>query len=202
MSDKIAVVAFGGNAIIQSGEEGHQDEQLKHADEACDLMVEFINRGYELIVVHGNGPQVGNILIQMEEAAMKVPTSTLDVCVAMTQGSMGFMLENALCNGLKRRGIEKDVVVICSQVIVDRKDPRMKNPTKPVGPFFTHYRAKQLMDDTTSLGWMNEEVGKLENMIEEKAGPLATDGGFLAEDIYGNIPDLGWGNLTKTFLGT
>ncbi len=62
--------------------------------------------------------------------------------------------------------------------------------------------AKQLMNDTTSLGWMNEEVGRLENMIEEKAGPMATDGGFLADDIYGNIPDLGWRNLTKSFLGT
>lgn len=143
---KIVVVAFGGNAIIQSGEDGHQEDQFEHADEACDLMVKFIELGYELLVVHGNGPQVGNILIQMEEAALKVPPSTLDVCVSMTQGSMGYILENALVNGLQRRGIEKDVVVICSQVVVDRNDPLMKNPTKPIGPFFTHYRAKQLMD--------------------------------------------------------
>jgi carbamate kinase len=155
---KTAVVAFGGNAIIQSGEEGHQEEQLRHADEACDLMVEFIRRGYDLLVVHGNGPQVGNILIQMEEAALKVPPLTLDVCVAMTQGSMGYMLENALVNGLEKRGINKDVVVICSQVIVNRNDPLMKNPTKPIGPFFTHYRAKQLM---TEHDWrMIEDSGR------------------------------------------
>ena len=158
MNKKIAVVAFGGNAIMRSGEEGHQEERLRHADEACDLMVEFIERGYELMVVHGNGPQVGNILIQMEEAANRVPPSSLDVGVAMTQGSMGYMLENALLNGLQKRGIEKDVVVIISQVVVDRDDPLMKRPTKPIGPFYTYYRAKQLID---SNGWrMIEDSGR------------------------------------------
>lgn len=147
MSDKkIAVVAFGGNAIIKEDEEGYQEEQLSNAEEACDLMANFIERGYDLLVVHGNGPQVGNILIQMEEASLKVPPSTLDVCVALTQGSMGYLLENGLVNGLRRRGIERDVVVICSQVIVDRNDPLMEEPTKPIGPFFTYYRARQLID--------------------------------------------------------
>ena len=158
MDKKIAVVAFGGNAVIRSGEEGHQDEQLRHAAEACDLMVEFTERGYELVVVHGNGPQVGNILIQMEEAANRVPPSTLDVCVAMTQGSMGYMLENSLLNGLRKRGIEKDVVVITSQVMVDRDDPLMERPTKPIGPFYTYYRAKHLID---ADGWrMIEDSGR------------------------------------------
>jgi len=151
---KIAVVAFGGNAMTRSGEDGHQEEQFLHAAEACELMINFIKRGYELIVVHGNGPQVGNLMIQMEEAALKVPPFTLDVCVSMTQGSMGYMLENSLVNSLERHGIEKDVVTISSQVLVDRNDPMMKRPTKPIGPFFTHYRAKQLMEEHD---WRMEE---------------------------------------------
>ena len=147
MSKKIAVVAFGGNAILMSEEEGYQEEQFRHSAEATDLMVRFLELGYELIVVHGNGPQVGNVMIQMEEAVTKVPPFTLDVCVAMTQGSMGYMLENGITNGLKKRGIEKDVVTISSQVIVDHNDPHMKRPTKPIGPFYRYFRAKQLMDN-------------------------------------------------------
>jgi carbamate kinase len=158
MDKKIAVVAFGGNAILQSSEEGHQEEQFRHAAEACELIVQFIELGYELIVVHGNGPQVGNILIQMEEAVNKVPPFSLDVCVAMTQGSMGYMLENGIANGLRKHGIDKDVVTISSQVIVDRNDPKMKRPTKPIGPFYTYFRAKQLME---SAGWkMIEDSGR------------------------------------------
>lgn len=144
---KIAVVAFGGNAMTRSDEPGYQEEQFLHAAEACELMIKFIKRGYELLVVHGNGPQVGNLLIQMEEAALKVPSFTLDVCVAMTQGSMGYMLENSLVNALQRHGIEKDVVTISSQVLVDRDDPKMKQPTKPIGPFFSHFRARQLIEE-------------------------------------------------------
>jgi carbamate kinase len=155
---KIAVIAFGGNAILQSGEYGHQEEQFLHAAEACDLLVKFLDLGYELIVVHGNGPQVGNILIQMEEAVNKVPPFTIDVSVAMTQGSMGYMLENGITNGLLKHGIKKEVVTIASQVLVDRNDKAMKRPTKPIGPFYTYFRAKELMEQDD---WkMIEDSGK------------------------------------------
>jgi carbamate kinase len=94
----------------------------------------------------------------MEEAVNKVPPFTLDVCVAMTQGSMGYMLENGITNGLRKLGVEKDVVTISSQVVVDHNDPHMKRPTKPIGPFYTYYRAKQLMD---TAGWkMIEDSGR------------------------------------------
>lgn len=158
MTTKTAVIAFGGNAILRSEEEGHEEEQFRHATEACDLIAKFVELGYEILLVHGNGPQVGNILIQMEEAVNKVPPFSLDTCVAMTQGSMGYMLENGLVNGLCKLGIEKDVVVICSQVIVDRDDPLLKRATKPIGPYYTYYRARQLME---SAGWkMIEDSGR------------------------------------------
>jgi carbamate kinase len=170
MEKKIAVVAFGGNAILKSDEEGHQHEQFRNAAEACDLIAEFIQRGFEIIAVHGNGPQVGNILIQMEEAINKVPAFSLDVCVAMTQGSMGYMLENGITNGLKRLNIDKDVVTISSQVIVDKDDPKMKRPTKPIGPFYTYFRAKELMDEK---GWtMNEDSGRGWRKVVASPKPL------------------------------
>ncbi len=158
MRSPLAVVAFGGNAILKREERGTQEEQLRHTDEACDLMAQFVQRGYELILVHGNGPQVGNILIQMEEASIKVPPFSLDVCVAITEGSMGYMLEKSLRNNLRRRGINKEVACVITQVMVDPRDPAFENPTKPIGPFLTAFRASQLRKEKR---WpMVEDAGR------------------------------------------
>lgn len=86
MKRKIALVAFGGNAILPENQRGLQEEQMRNAQKAARLMINIVRKGYELIVVHGNGPQVGNLLIQMEEAITKIPPFTLDVCDAMTEG--------------------------------------------------------------------------------------------------------------------
>jgi len=144
MRSPLAVIAFGGNAILKAGERGTQEEQIRHTDEACDLMSQIVQRGYELILVHGNGPQVGNILIQMEEASIKVPPFSLDVCVAISEGSMGYMLERSLRNNLRKRGMNKEVACVITQVMVDPRDPAFENPTKPIGPFLTAFRAQQL----------------------------------------------------------
>ena len=117
---------------------------MKNAEKAAQLMVHIVRKGYELIIVHGNGPQVGNLLIQMEEAVTKIPPYSLDVCDAMTEGSMGYLLERAITNELRRLSIDKDVVTLVTQVLVDSNDPAFENPTKPVGPFYTKYRAQQL----------------------------------------------------------
>ena len=98
------------------------------------------------MMVHGNGPQVGQNLIRVEEAVTKVPPLPLDVCVAETQGSMGYILEKALSNELQRRGVERDLMSVLTQVEVDAEDPAFRNPTKPIGPFYTAYRAKHLME--------------------------------------------------------
>jgi carbamate kinase len=144
MRPKIALVAFGGNAMLPENQRGLQSEQMRNAARAAELMVQIVQKGYELIIVHGNGPQVGNLLIQMEEAANRIPPYSLDVCDAMTEGSMGFMLERALVNELRRRSIDKEVASLVSQVVVDQDDPAFAKPTKPVGPFYQKFRAQEL----------------------------------------------------------
>lgn len=144
MKPKVALIAFGGNALLPDNQRGLQGEQMRNAQKAAELMVPIVRKGYELIVVHGNGPQVGNLLIQMEEAVTKIPPYTLDVCDAMTEGSMGFMLERAITNELRRHSIDKEVVTLITQVLVDRNDPAFERPTKPVGPFYTKFRAREL----------------------------------------------------------
>ncbi len=144
MAQKIALIAFGGNALLPENERGLQHEQMRNANRAAKLMVHIVKKGYELIIVHGNGPQVGNILIQMEEAITKVPPFSLEVCDAMTEGSMGYMLEKAIINELRKNSIDKEVATILTQVVVDRNDPAFENPTKPVGPFYSKYRAQIL----------------------------------------------------------
>jgi len=144
MKNPVAVIAFGGNAILKETERGTQEEQIRHCDEAADLMAQIVLRGYDLVIVHGNGPQVGNILIQMEEAVNKVPPFSLDVCVAISEGSMGYMLERSMRNQFRKRSLKKDVATLITQVMVDPRDPAFENPSKPIGPFFTAYRAAAL----------------------------------------------------------
>jgi carbamate kinase len=158
MRPKIALVAFGGNAMLREDQKGLQSEQMRNAQKAAALMVHIVRRGYELIIVHGNGPQVGNLLIQMEEAANKIPPYSLDVCDAMTEGSMGFLLEKAIVNELRRRSIDKEVASLVTQVVVDREDPAFAKPTKPVGPFYSKFRGEQLAREKS---WtMVEDAGR------------------------------------------
>ncbi len=144
MKSKVALVAFGGNALLPENQRGLQEEQIKNARKAAKLMVHVVRKGYELIIVHGNGPQVGNLLLQMEEAVNKIPPYSLDVCDAMTEGSMGFMLEQAITNELRRWSLDKEVATLVTQVVVDKDDPAFAHPTKPVGPFYQKYRAQML----------------------------------------------------------
>ena len=155
---KLAVVAFGGNALLRPEDRGTQEEQIARAKQAARWLAEIVRHGYKLIVVHGNGPQVGNILVQAEEASTKIPPQSLDVCVAQTEGSMGFLLQQAIRNRLDSIGSAGDVATILTEVEVDPADPAFKRPTKPIGPYFTRYRAEALERD---LGWtMREESGR------------------------------------------
>jgi carbamate kinase len=158
MKPKVALVAFGGNALLAENQRGLQEEQIKNAQRAAQLMVHIVRKGYELIIVHGNGPQVGNLLLQMEEAVNKIPPYTLDVCDAMTEGSMGFMLERAITNELRRRSLDKEVATVISQVVVDKDDPAFAHPTKPVGPFYPKFRAQALAREKKWV--MVEDAGR------------------------------------------
>jgi carbamate kinase len=155
---KLAVVAFGGNALLRPEDRGTQEEQVARAKQAARWLAEIVRHDYRLIVVHGNGPQVGNILVQAEEASTKIPPQTLDVCVAQTEGSIGFLLQQAIRNRLESIGVGGEVVTVLTEVEVDANDPAFKRPTKPIGPFFTRYRAEALERD---LGWtMREDAGR------------------------------------------
>jgi len=155
---KLAIVAFGGNAMLRPEDRGTQEEQIARAKQAARWLAEIVRHGYHLIVVHGNGPQVGNILIQAEEASTKIPPQSLDVAVSQTEGSMGFMLQQAIRNRLESIGLAGDVVTVLTEVEVDANDLAFKRPTKPIGPFFTRYRAEALERD---LGWtMREDAGR------------------------------------------
>lgn len=145
MERKIALIAFGGNAILPKDQRGLQSEQMKNAQKAAHLMIHVVKKGYDLIIVHGNGPQVGNLLLQMEESINKIPPFSLEVCDAMTEGSMGFMLEKAIINELRKNSLDKEVATLITQVVVDREDPAFENPIKPVGPFYSKYRAQMLI---------------------------------------------------------
>ena len=170
----LAVVAFGGNALLRPEDSGTTAEQLERAREAVRNLLPILGKGYELIVVHGNGPQVGNILIQAEEAADKVAPQSLDFCVAQTEGSMGFLLELAFDNELPRAGFRKQVVTILTQVEVDAADPAFLKPSKPIGPFFSAERAEVLR---RTAGWtMIEDAGRGWRKVVASPKPRAVRG--------------------------
>jgi carbamate kinase len=143
----VAVIAFGGNALLRPTDHGTQEEQFTLAWKATRWLYEILHRGYELAIVHGNGPQVGNIMIQVEEAITKIPPQSMEVAVAQTQGSIGFMLANQLRNRFNEEQLDKDIAAVLTEVVVDRDDPAFENPAKPVGPYFTAYRANLLMQE-------------------------------------------------------
>jgi len=135
--EKTIVVALGGNSLIKHGQEGTVYEQFANAREALNEVVELIRQGNRVVLTHGNGPQVGNIIIRTEMALGKAYDVPLGVAVAESEGEMGYMLQQTLQNKLQAAGIEKNAVAIITQVICDRDDPQLKNPTKPIGPFYS-----------------------------------------------------------------
>jgi carbamate kinase len=170
----LAVVAFGGNALLRPEDSGTTAEQLERAREAVRKLLPVLGRGYELVVVHGNGPQVGNLLIQAEAAADTVPRQSLDFCVAETAGSIGFLLELAFANELSRAGFRKEVITLVTQVQVDAADPAFLKPTKPVGPFFPKEKAALLVEE---LGWtMVEDAGRGWRKVVASPKPVAIRG--------------------------
>jgi carbamate kinase len=154
MRKKRSVIALGGNAIKQSHEEGTTEEQFRNVDITAEQIAAVAAEGYELVITHGNGPQAGALLIQQEETK-DVPGQTLATCGAMTQGQIGWMLQNRLDFHLKKRGIDLPVVTIVTQVLVSGDDPDFKDPTKPVGPFYTKEEAEALKK---TKGYVVKEV--------------------------------------------
>jgi len=151
---RTVVVALGGNAISQQFEEGNIHQQFANTRRSLIGVIGLIERGYRVLITHGNGPQVGNALIRVEESRHLVPPLPLGVIVADTEGGMGYMIEQCLQNKMHDRGIKKQVATIVTQVLVDPDDPSIKEPTKFIGPFFKKEEVEELQK---KRGWVLKE---------------------------------------------
>ena len=154
---KTAVVALGGNAISNPDEEDTIANQFAHTRQSLKSVIELVKEGYNLALTHGNGPQVGNALMRVELTYPQTPMVPLGVLVADTQGSIGYMIEQSLQNALLLEGIKREVVTFVTQVLVDRRDPSLKNPTKFIGQFFPREEA---IEQAEKFGWEVKEAGK------------------------------------------
>jgi carbamate kinase len=154
MRIKTVVVALGGNAITREFEEGNITQQFENTRRSLRSVTELIQRGYRVVITHGNGPQVGNALVRVEETRHLVPPLPLGVIVADLEGGMGYMIEQCLQNKLNQRGLSKSVVTILTQMLVDKDDPSILNPTKFVGPF---YQKEQIKELEKKRGWIIKE---------------------------------------------
>jgi carbamate kinase len=144
MEGNLLVVALGGNAIKQAKEKGTTEEQFRNVDLTARQIAKIAREGYRLVITHGNGPQAGALLIQQEEGEPAIPAQSLAACGAMTQGQIGWMIQNRLAFWLRQEGIHTPVCTVVTQVVVSDQDPDFQDPSKPVGPFYTREEAQRL----------------------------------------------------------
>lgn len=170
MIEKLAIVAIGGNSLIIDPKNPGIDNQWDAVRETCREVATMVADGWHVVVTHGNGPQAGYILRRGELAAHEVHTVPLDVIVADTQGSIGYMLQQALDNSLRRLGLNRTVATVVTQVRVDADDPAFRNPTKPIGSFMTEEEARQ----HAAEGWtVIEDAGRGWRRVVASPTPLA-----------------------------
>lgn len=198
---KLAVVAFGGNALLQSNQKGTIDEQEMNAYETSEKLLVLINeKNYNLVLTHGNGPQVGNLLLN-NTAGNKLyglPEMPLDICVAYSQGFIGYVLEQQLRNVLMANDLDRDIITIITQVLVNKDDPAFKNPTKPVGPYYNREEADRLKAETGSVfaedprgrGWRKVVASPRPLVINNKKSieKIAREGTIVVAVGGGGIP--------------
>jgi carbamate kinase len=156
--EKTVVIALGGNALAQPGEEGTIGQQFRHTRESLGAVVELAREGWRIAIVHGNGPQVGNELIRNEQSRHLIPPLPLGVLVAATEGWIGYMIQQSLQNALRRAGVQRQVVTLVTQVRCDPDDPELQRPTKPIG---------RTMDEATARALASELGG---DVAETKGG--------------------------------
>ncbi|SHH38131.1 carbamate kinase [Thermosipho atlanticus] len=166
---KLAVVAIGGNAVNRPGEKATAENMFKNLSETAKFISKMLDE-YDIAITHGNGPQVGNLLVQQEIAKEKIPPFPIDVNDAQTQGSLGYMIAQTLHNELKEKGKNMQIASIITQIVVDKNDPAFQNPTKPVGPFYTEEEAKKLANEK---GWIiKEDAGRGWRRVVPSPKPL------------------------------
>lgn len=190
---KKLVIALGGNALQEAGKPATAQAQLEVVEKTSEYIADIVERGYEVIVAHGNGPQVGRIVIQNEAASASTPAMPFDVCGAMSQGMIGYHIQQGLSKVLRHRGINKNVVTVVTQVVVDKDDPKFKVPSKPIGPFYTEEEAKAIaaekgytMKEDAGRGWRRVVASPLPvEIVELDAVKTLNDAGFVVVTVGG-----------------
>ena len=190
---KKLVIALGGNALPEAGNPATAQAQLAVVEKTSEYIADIVDRGHEVTVAHGNGPQVGRIVIQNEVASASTPAMPFDVCGAMSQGMIGYHIQQGLSKVLRHRGINKNVVTIVTQVVVDKDDPKFKAPSKPIGPFYTEEEAKAIaaekgytMKEDAGRGWRRVVASPLPvEIVELDAVKTLNDAGFVVVTVGG-----------------
>ncbi|MGQ8335295.1 carbamate kinase [Sunxiuqinia sp. A32] len=156
---KLAVIALGGNALLRGDEQGTIEQQEKNTTETVENLVHLINEGYELVITHGNGPQVGNILMRNDagEQVYDIAPMPLDICVADSQGGIGYMIERMMRNILNKHGIQKNIISMISMITVNPNDPAFNNPSKRIGKTYSKQEAEELQK---KKGWLFKTSSK------------------------------------------
>ena len=194
---ELIVIALGGNAFLRKGQKGYAWEQWSNVKNAMKQVADIIEKGYRVVLTHGNGPQVGNILEWMEALKHRLPPLTMDIANAMTQGWIGYMIQQALYNELRKRGINKTAVTIVNQVLVDKNDPAFENPTKYVGPYYDEETAKKIAEERNWVikqdprgGWRRvvPSPNPIGNIEIEAIKKLLKDGFIVIASGGGGIP--------------
>ncbi len=193
MNKKVAVVAIGGNSLIKDKEHQTVPDQFAATRETCVHIAGMIEHGWDVIITHGNGPQVGFILRRSELSSHVLHTVPLDSCGADTQGAIGYMIQQSLYNEFKRRGIDKQAATVVTQVLVDKDDPAFQNPSKPIGPFLDQESALKRRDEEgwdvvedAGRGWRRVVASPIpRRIIERDAIKDLIDAGFVVIAVGG-----------------
>jgi carbamate kinase len=159
------VIALGGNAITRPGEPGTIPQQFEHTAETLEHLLPLFRSGCGLIVTHGNGPQIGNILIRVEEGERRVPRLPLDTCVSDSQGGMGYMIQRLGCELFRREGIRRTVATVITQVLVNSGDPDFAHPSKPIGEFYSREQAARLRQERPHWRIQEIEPGRFRRVV-------------------------------------
>ena len=190
---KKIVVALGGNALQEAGKPATAEAQLEVVEKTAEHIADIIGEGYEVVVAHGNGPQVGRLVLQNEYANDITPAMPFDVCGAMSQGMIGYHIQQGLSKVLRHRGSKAQVATVVTQVVVDRNDPKFQNPSKPIGPFYKEDEAKAIaaekgyvMKEDAGRGWRRVVASPVPvEIVELDAVKCLVDNGFVVVSVGG-----------------
>ena len=193
MAAKLAMIAFGGNALLRAGQKGTFPEQLENVEHTCENLVPLLEKGYNVVIGHGNGPQVGNGLLrhQAGEKEYGLPAQPMDFCGAETQGSIAYLIESGMDRVLARHQLNRKVVSLVTRVEVKADDPAFRNPTKPVGPYYKEIPGEgNYQEDPKGRGWRKVVASPVPVGIRnvELVGRLAREGYIVVTVGGGGIP--------------